>query len=134
MRTAAAMILCLGALAQQPASQGGGAITIGGKPHRFEPRSLVVTESQGKQVYLLEGILVPHASKSLYMKMTLTSEGRIMMLDLQRTGGPGVIRDHWGATLKTQAKILQQAPYLGDVLRIHVSGPLTGVRGHAAAT
>ncbi|HJU84205.1 MAG TPA: hypothetical protein VJ600_08335 [Holophagaceae bacterium] len=116
-------------LAQGAGLQGGGTITLGQEPYRFEPASLMASKADAKHMRALQirGRLVPKdPSKALDLELVAMGTHYIYRLSLVRQER-GIEKERWAATLKTQIWVeAPEKPKAGDRATFKVSGPLTG--------
>lgn len=124
--------------AQAPAPKGGGSLTLGKEPFRFQFESVNLAPAQPKlklpRAFVLRGKLVPEQGPSLAFELTALEDGRIYGLRILRKRKEGGEDDRWGAAPKTKVEILALDAQPQGKLRIALSGPLTYVQGAQGGT
>lgn len=112
-----------------PKIEGGGALKVAGRRLTFKPSEAVAGPPQGAvrvKVLRLKGTFRSPSGEPLDLEMQFTETGMIYRMNLFRKAGDQEV-ERWAATLKTQVKVLELDGRVGGIVRLRLSGPLSGM-------
>lgn len=117
------------AQAMGPQTEGGGGLTVAGRRLEFTPTEAQAGPPQGGlkvNVLRLKGTLRGPHGEVLALELQFAEGGQIYRMNLFRKSGDQEV-ERWAATLKTQVKVLQLEGRVGGMVRLKLSGPLSGI-------